>query len=306
MILVASHAADGHLPLIGDRLDAAGADWRLIDTDQYPERIRIADDADGGLLRLPDDGWLHCADVSAVCWRRPRPPVLQGRPGATGRWAEREAFAALDSLLLSIDAKWVNHPRANRIAEDKPGNLRRAAPYGLSVPDWLVTNDPELARAFYAGVEDIVVKPVKGAWVADDQSFWTQRIREAELLDALGPEPYLLQRFIDKTEDVRVVVVGDEVFGVAIDSQSDPRSAVDMRAGDLAALPHRQVSLPESVSAGARALTLGLDLTFAALDFAVDREGRHWFLELNPNGQWAWLELRTGVPIATAIAGALL
>jgi glutathione synthase/RimK-type ligase-like ATP-grasp enzyme len=257
------------------------------------------------MLWLPNGQQIRSADVTAVCWRRPRPPVIAGRPGPAGRWAERQAFAALDSLLLGIEADWVNHPRANRIAEDKPGNLRRAAGLGFNVPDWCVTNDAQLARDFHERVEDIVVKPVQAAWVAADQSLWTRRVERVDWLDHLGPEPYLLQRFIDKTEDVRVVVVGDEVFAVAIDSQRDPRSTVDMRAGDLGSLSHRRVDLPDHVSVAAAALTASLDLTFAALDLVADKAGRYWFLELNPNGQWAWLEMTTGVQIGAALARAL-
>ena len=42
-------------------------------------------------------------------------------------------------------------------------------------------------------------------------------------------------------------------------------------------------------------------LGFGAIDLIQDRDGAHWFLEINPNGQWAWIETRTGQPIATAI-----
>src|SRR6266851_4864116 len=42
-----------------------------------------------------------------------------------------------------------------------------------------------------------------------------------------------------------------------------------------------------------------------ALDFLVTPEGKWVFLEINPNGQWAWIEEETGLPIAAAIADAL-
>jgi D-alanine-D-alanine ligase-like ATP-grasp enzyme len=48
-----------------------------------------------------------------------------------------------------------------------------------------------------------------------------------------------------------------------------------------------------------------LRLRFAALDFAIDRAERWWFLELNANGQWMWIEHATGLPIASAVAAAL-
>ncbi len=44
---------------------------------------------------------------------------------------------------------------------------------------------------------------------------------------------------------------------------------------------------------------------FAALDFIVDPDDQWWFLECNPNGQWAWIEEETGLPISSALADAL-
>ena len=47
-----------------------------------------------------------------------------------------------------------------------------------------------------------------------------------------------------------------------------------------------------------------LGLRFGAFDFLVCPDG--WvFLEVNPNGQWAWIETATGLPIASTIADAL-
>ena len=34
-------------------------------------------------------------------------------------------------------------------------------------------------------------------------------------------------------------------------------------------------------------------------------DGPWWFLEVNPNGQWLWIEHATGLPIAAAVAAAL-
>lgn len=300
MILVVSHAGDGHLAPVGARLDQAGTPWMLLDTDEYPDRMTIADGPSGCAL-YADGRCVALSEVTAVWWRRPQPPVISGRPVDIARWSERQAFAALDSALSAIDGLWVNHPRCNRRAEDKQANLRRAGVLGLHVPDWCVTNDPAAARAFAREQEAIVVKAVESAYVARDRSMWTRRLEDFAWLDRIGPEPYLLQRFIDKTEDLRAVVVGDEVFAVGIESQATSRTSVDMRAGDLRELRHRAVELPADVHCSLLALCASLELRFAAIDLARDHEGRYWFLEANPNGQWAWLEELAGVPIADAL-----
>ncbi|WP_329091666.1 hypothetical protein [Streptosporangium sp. NBC_01469] len=48
-----------------------------------------------------------------------------------------------------------------------------------------------------------------------------------------------------------------------------------------------------------------LGLRFGALNFVVDHEGRYWFLEVNPCGQWDWNQAATGLPISDAIADEL-
>jgi hypothetical protein len=43
-------------------------------------------------------------------------------------------------------------------------------------------------------------------------------------------------------------------------------------------------------------------LSFGAFDFSVTPEGVWNALEINPEGQWGWIEQETGAPITEAIA----
>ena len=49
-----------------------------------------------------------------------------------------------------------------------------------------------------------------------------------------------------------------------------------------------------------------LDLNYGAIDIIVTPDGRHVFLEINPVGEFFWLELRPGFAISDAIADVLL
>ena len=68
---------------------------------------------------------------------------------------------------------------------------------------------------------------------------------------------------------------------------------------------HEAIELPADIVDKCRALTKALDLRYGAIDLIADRDGRYWFLEINPNGQWAWIERRTGLPLASAIVDEL-
>jgi hypothetical protein len=47
-------------------------------------------------------------------------------------------------------------------------------------------------------------------------------------------------------------------------------------------------------------------LNFGCFDFIVSKRDEIIFLECNCNGQWLWVQERTGQPIGEAIAGQLL
>jgi glutathione synthase/RimK-type ligase-like ATP-grasp enzyme len=138
-----------------------------------------------------------------------------------------------------------------------------------------------------------------------EQVFWTIALENEGLnFDEFGPEPYLLQAEIAKAADVRVTVVGERVFAVAI--RTPVGAPTDWRRTSLDLLQHEIIELPEDVEALCCALVQTYDLRFAAIDFVLTCDGRFDFLELNPNGQWAWLEDATGVPLCAAMADLLL
>lgn len=302
MILVVSNRADAHVEPVLDALRERQARWVRLDTDRYPHDVQFLCGPSGTSLLL-DEGLVELCDVSAVWWRRPLPPRVHREDAAVARWASREAYAALDSGLRTIRGLWVNHPDANRAAENKAATMRLASEIGLAVPDWVITNRISDALDFndlHAG--HIVLKSLHAGHIDDRRALFTAAVTARDHLLQIGPEPAFLQRQIEKRDDIRVVVVGDQITAVAIDSQSDARSVVDMRAGDLRSLAHRLVKLPEEIQRALLKLTKCLDLRFAAVDLIRDEVGAFWFLEINPNGQWAWLQEKTGSQIAGRLA----
>lgn len=100
-----------------------------------------------------------------------------------------------------------------------------------------------------------------------------------------------------------MTVVDGRFFAARIDAASEA-ARVDWRS-DYHSISYTTIETPDLVRSCVSALLDSLKLRFAALDFIVDPDGQWWFLECNPNGQWAWIEDETGMPIAAAIADAL-
>jgi hypothetical protein len=111
--------------------------------------------------------------------------------------------------------------------------------------------------------------------------------------------PHLFQARVDKVADLRVVVVGSQVFTVRIDS-----GLLDWRT-DYSALTYTPVSLPADVERALLAHLRHFGLVSGSFDLCVTRDGGLRWLELNPNGQWGWIEEETGLPIAAAFADLL-
>lgn len=299
MLLIVSNSTDATVEFAEQSFAARKLRYWRLDTDRYPQATRLTLRPGAALLTSKDFN-IDLTGVRAVWWRRPIPPRIVAGDQAVDRWASEEARLALDGALRSMDAHWVNHPDNNRVAQDKIGQLQRAADIGFAVPDWIVTNDAANARAFtelHPG--GMVAKPLGAGQLGDGRTLWTSRVEPSAIAD-LGPEPYLFQRFVRRRADLRVTVVGDDLFAVAIDSSEHPEARDDWRRAGRDA-HHKIVALDATTATRCLALTRSFGLSFAAIDLALDEEGRTWFFEVNPNGQWAWLEEATGVPITASL-----
>jgi glutathione synthase/RimK-type ligase-like ATP-grasp enzyme len=115
------------------------------------------------------------------------------------------------------------------------------------------------------------------------------------------------QHEIDKIYDLRVILVGDKIFPTAIHSQDQQETAVDWRVADLKELQlrHEKIFLPKQLKQKCRELVRFFSLRYSSMDFVLGKDGKYYFLELNPNGQWAWIEQLVGYPIRDAIINTL-
>ena len=100
--------------------------------------------------------------------------------------------------------------------------------------------------------------------------------------------------------DLRVTVVGSSLFAAAIHSQ-ETWYAFDFRI-DMKAARVEPFDLPDGVRHGLTRLMQSLGLHYGAIDMRQTPEGDVVFLEINPAGQWLFVEDRTGQPITRSMA----
>lgn len=250
------------------------------------------------------------AEFGAAYYRRPGAPhAAASVPEQYLAYCEGEWGAALKALYAFLDTRWLNSPQRIDTAENKPYQLFVASALGFSVPETCVTNDAREARRLLVAGKTIG-KPLRTALVgvgSDERVIFTEPINDASAVDdaAVAVAPIIFQRQIVKALDVRVTVVGNAVFAAAIHSQTTAESTVDWRRGCNPNLEHSVVQLPADIREKCVSIVKHFGLRFGAIDLVLDTDNNYWFLEINPNGQWAWIETRTGLPITAAIVDEL-
>ncbi|WP_371667624.1 ATP-grasp ribosomal peptide maturase [Streptomyces sp. NBC_00289] len=239
--------------------------------------------------------------LRSIWVRRPGPAA--SRAAERSEWLTEESGQALYGMLRGSQARWMNHPDASRRARHKPWQLRLAQRCGLPVPATLITTFPQAAREFAARYPDLVVKPVSGAHPQDPpRAVPTSRVNPDADFSAVAFGPTLLQRRVAKRADIRLTAVGERLLAArkAVPPDADP-DEVDVRFAANAS-PWRATDVPPRIASAVRAYLSEAELAYGAFDFAEDADGTWWFLECNQSGQFGFVEVETGQPIARAIA----
>ncbi len=310
MILLVSHAADDHLAPVLSELDRLGSEAVVLDTSQLPATAGVAAahavEGDSWRLRLPDRGWLDLAECGAGWWRRALPPEPDPRvlDPAQAAWAVNETYEAMSGFWDAVPITWVSPPRAIESSMMKTWQLPAARSAGLEVPQTLITSDPDEARAFIdrLGMGRVICK----AFSATEELWRETRMigpGEYHILDHVAVAPVIFQEFVPAAVDLRIIVVGEEFFVAAIHSQELPY-ALDFRlfleSGNGVRMS--PTTLPDEVTDGLLRLLKRAGLRYGAIDMRLTPDGRYVFLEINPAGQWRFVEDVTGQPITAAMA----
>jgi glutathione synthase/RimK-type ligase-like ATP-grasp enzyme len=223
-------------------------------------------------------------------------------------YIKAQSTATVIALCESLQTLWVGNPRLLRRAEIKALQLAEAARAGLKTPNTLISNDPTRAAAFVdvlGSTTECAIKPLIAVGVSDEHGYrlpLTTTIPAGHSLESVALAPNIFQPYVEKAFELRCVVMGDRIFSARINSQADDVTRIDWRAGKR---EHEIFTLPEHVAASIHRLMASFGINFASIDMIVTPEGEFVFLELNPNGQWLWLEHELGLPLVAAMTDLL-
>ncbi len=312
MIIVVSTEGDAHARALIERLAACGGSYQLLDLSQFPVRSALTIDF-GACRGHPTAHWhgvlgsLHFADCRVVWWRRPQPFVVQPEvtDAESRNFALVEAHNAFTGLWLTLDAFWINHPMRDEEAAHKVYQLKVAQQAGLRIPETRITNDVDDARTFIKrrGSGQTVYKAFSGT----EQAWRETRILKPEELNLIADvrfAPVIFQEYIPAGVDLRITAIGERLFPTAIHT-SGTEYEVDFRMA-MASAKFEEVKLPSEVAESLHTMMQRLGLIYGAIDMRRTPDGEYVFLEINPAGQWLFVEERTGQQITNALADLML
>lgn len=301
--LILGEPADTHAQYVSWALGIAGYKAEFVNSghDSAPIRADLYfSDANEALTSVD---W---SEAEAVWSRR-----FCGPPLLPDDYGENEGFAIVQENRFtnwliemqerSCDVRWINLPSAAIAAENKFIQLKMARSHGLRIPRTLVTAKPDRFRAFLREEGEIVAKPLTGySWEYQSGETLTAfaSIMDAQRGSELSDEDIaqcvtIYQQRIDKVADVRLVVMGQEMFAYRV--VQDGEQHFDFRVGFFQEnhLRYEEVAVPSSLKQKVLRFMDSIGLNFASADFAMTANGEFVFLDLNPNGQWLFIEAAT-------------
>lgn len=318
-IFIITNKLDPHADAVINHLKLANAKFIRFNTEDFPQKITFSLKTTklpiDGVIQLPTGYKVILSEIKACWYRRPSPPVLSKdliTPQAQ-QFALEESNALLQGLWAYLSSCfWINYPFKIRQAESKLQNLKIAAEVGFLIPRTLMTNDTQEVKDFFGECGGDIINKVLGKgeveYLKDYYFIYTHKVSEKDLerVSSVRYAPALFQEYLSKSIEIRTTVVDKEIFSCEVHSQDSKKTRDDWRHYDLENVKHAVHQLPHEISRLCLKMIERLGLNFATFDFILTPDNRYVFLELNPNGQWLWIEHLTGLPISQAIAKLLI
>jgi len=317
MILIVSSYIDPHVEVVGDELKKLGVEYTRIDLGAFFSDFDIDyglnDDRIEFAIRNRHTGKTFTReDISCVWWRRIASIYDNASRVSETNADARETGYFIKDLIESFPDNYfpLGHPRHIRRAENKLLQLNIASKVGFGIPAVCFSNSlASLGKHVQPNGEYVVKSLALHSAVKEDEEFsfyamafsgdaLQQRIRENK------EGACFLQDRIHRRFDVRLNVLPHATVGARINLDALPPGEVDWRPTTMDH-QHDIIEPAPNIENKCRAMLAELSIPWGAFDFIVDEAGKWWFLECNPNGQWLWIQQKTGANLAGFFANEL-
>ena len=235
----------------------------------------------------------------SIYYRKPTFPDTSDFAPEYRRIINSDILAIIDGLANSFSGVVLTKPYLLRQAENKIFQLIYAKSHSILMPKSFIGNND-----YWKCINDQrIIKPISVGKIETSSGIaiiQTNLMHENDSYDSPELTPVYIQEYIKKSFEVRITVVDDDFFAVKIVSDN----MIDWRAGNNN--QYEIIDIPIEIKKCIKMMMKDFQLRFGSIDYIVDVDGKWYFLEINPNGQWQWLECILGLSISDSIMNMLL
>jgi RimK-like ATP-grasp domain len=305
-VLVWGVPSEPPVAMVTAALTANGADVLVVHPREFHDQeveVRVSAGEVSGHVRARGRT-VDLGSVEGVYVRPVEPELLPGSADQpNGSPEARQARLVYDALVAFTEVAGMAGGRriANRLSSmasnmSKPYQAQAVLCRGFATPDTLISDDPDEVVEFAGRHDGVIYKSASGI-----RSVVTEfdPVADRARLDRLRWCPVQFQERL-RGPDVRVHVVGDEVYPALVHSEAvDYRYAMRQVGTDARLSAYR---LPDEIAQRCVDLATDLDLPFAGIDLKLAPDGRIVCFEVNPSPGFPWYENEAGLPISDAVA----
>ena len=319
MIIVLSNSLDVTADYVCSKLNCKKLDHIRLNTDNLIEETKFYYDLNEISLVFKNRQ-IKLEEISSIWYRRPETLKFSNKRNidkGDETHTINEWSAMLDGYLFHIPARlWINHPMNNALASSKIEQLSIVQKLGLKTPRTLVSQSYNSVLNFYYDCQEkIIAKPISHGYIeredaTEDAVIYTNEVTIEQInnnREVFSLCPTLFQEKISKACDVRVNVIDRKVIATAIySSENNKLQATDIRRDNMQDVKYEVIKLPPDIKAKILEICRLYKIRFAAIDMVIDKNNKWFFLEINPNGQWAWLDLLGITDIANELINSMV
>lgn len=274
------------------------ADFFRVDVDKFDEYE----------FCIENEGWsisndcfrITSEDIYSIYYRKPILPNLNIYDQQYHLMIQRDIIAVINGIVDGFSGKVLTKPSILRKTENKVYQMMYASRKGFNIPRSYIGNSRDDCIKYEKNTS--IIKPIttgktygKNGWELYQTNIFKGVNEDIRLT------PVYLQDYVLKQFEVRVTIVGKKIYPVRIDTENQ----VDWRA-DYQNHRYAQTICPDDVIMKCYKLMDDFNLVFGAFDFIVTPTNEWIFLEVNPNGQWLWLEQSLKLDISKEIVEYLI
>ncbi len=190
--------------------------------------------------------------------------------------------------------------------------LTYAQSIGIQIPNTLITRQKTELNSFIKKYKKVMTKPldeVHSIITENHHITFSPKLLTSTDVESVDNQFGLscFQEYIDKAFEIRTLFIDDKFYSMAIFSQENEKTKIDYRNYDDE-FPNRMepYNLPNEQCQLVRKLMSVLNFNMGVIDFMIDTKGKFYFLEVNPHGQFGFIENHCNYQLYKIIAQKLI